>query len=98
MAIKSKKLKDSARDQVCTLNVAAVCNCDPSTTVLCHIKTEGGCMGGKPPDISAAFGCSMCHEWLDQNKGTEEDRLYYTRRGIIRTQLKWIEMGIMCIK
>jgi len=98
MAIKSKKLRDSARDQPCTMNVAGVCNCDSSTTVLCHIQTEMGIMGGKTDDISAAFGCSDCHLWYDQKKGSELDRLFYSMRAMIRTQLIWIELGLLIVK
>jgi len=52
-------------------------------------------MGGKSDDFSACFGCSSCHEWLDRNKGTEEDRLYYTRRAMVRTWRKWIDLGLI---
>lgn len=98
MAIKSLKLRESARDQACTMNVVDICNCDSSTTVLCHIQTEMGIMGGKTDDISAAFGCSDCHLWLDQNFGSELDRLFYTRRAMIRTHIIWLSMGLLIIK
>jgi len=95
MSFKSNKLRKSANGQDCTLNVVGVCNYNPETTVLCHINTEGSIMGGKSDDFSACFGCSSCHEWLDRNKGTEEDRLYYTRRAMVRTWRKWIDLGLI---
>ena len=95
--MKSKKLRDSAQGQDCTLQVVGVCNYNVETTVLCHINTGGGKMGGKSPDISAAFGCSNCHEWLDQNNGSEIDRLFYTRRAMVRTWLYWIDAGLIVL-
>jgi hypothetical protein len=94
MPLKSKKLRDSARMQECTLNIAHVCNYNPETTVLCHINTDGGTMGGKTDDFSAVFGCSDCHTHLDQNKMSTEDELFYTRRALVRTWRRWMSMGI----
>ena len=96
--LKSNNLRASAKGQDCTFNIAHVCNYNPETTVLCHINTDGGKIGGKSEDISAAFGCSNCHNWLDSNLGSELDGLYYSMRAMIRTQNKWIEMGLLCIK
>lgn len=80
------------------MQVAGVCNGNVETTVLAHIQTEGGKMGGKADDFSACFCCSDCHAWLDQYKGSEEDRLFYTRRAIIRTQRHWMQTGLLVIK
>ena len=87
---RSSKLKMSAKDQMCSMNVVDVCNYDPSTTVLAHINTELAGMGSKVDDFSACFCCSDCHVWLDQNKGSEEDMLFYTRRALVRTWKFWI--------
>lgn len=93
--IKSKKLRDSARGQDCTMQVAGVCNYNPETTVLAHINISGGKMGGKETDISACFCCSACHAWLDGNHGSELDRYFYTRRAIIRTWEVWINLDLI---
>lgn len=98
MALFSKKLRDSARGQDCTMNVATECNYNPETTVLAHIQIEGGIMGGKTDDISACFACSACHEWLDQHKGSRLDEIYYTRRAMVRTQRQWVAMGLLVVK
>ena len=95
--IRSKKLRDSARGQACTLEVYSVCNGNPETTVLAHIQTMGGGMGTKADDISACFACSSCHEWLDQHKGTEEDELFYTRRALVKTHIIWHQTGVIKI-
>lgn len=85
----SQVLRDSARNHDCTMQVAGVCNYDNSTTVLAHVNTDGGKMGGKSPDHSACFCCSACHAWLDGHHGSELDELFYTRRAIQRTHAVW---------
>ena len=93
--IVSKKLQRSANGQQCQMNVAGVCNYNDATTVLAHVNVDGGKMGGKTDDISACFACSDCHNWLDAYLGTEEERLFYTRRAIIRTLLIWVDMKLV---
>ena len=88
--IVSPKLQRSARGQECTMNVSLVCNYNNETTVLAHVNVEGGAVGMKTDDYSACFACSECHRWLDQYMGTEEERLYYTRRALVRTWRIWI--------
>lgn len=92
---KSKKLRNSAKGQQCTLNIAGVCNYNSETTVLCHINTMGGAMGAKSDDFSACFGCSDCHYHLDTHKLTELDELFYTRRAMVRTWQVWINEGYL---
>ena len=94
---RSKKLLAAARDKECTMNVADVCNYNTETTVAAHINIEGGTMGGKTDDFMVVDCCSDCHAWLDQHKGTEEDRLHYTRRALGRTWKRRIEEGVIKI-
>ncbi len=64
--IKVSKLRAFARNQGCTLRVKGVCNSNPETTVLAHVKSQGhGTMGAKPHDLSAVHACSACHAWID---------------------------------
>ncbi len=57
----SKKLRDFARDQTCTMRMPW-CNNDPATTVHCHVRAFGsGGMGSKPHDFHGFHGCSECH-------------------------------------
>lgn len=93
----SQKLRQSARGEQCTMNVAGVCNHDPATVVLAHIDTEYKGMGLKSPDLCACFACSACHEWLDRHKGSEEDRLFYTLRAHFRTLKRWVDTGLLTI-
>lgn len=73
MRIMSKKLRDSARGEPCTLNIAGVCNYDSSTVVLCHLPDESHGMGRKSDDIVAAFGCHACHDAIDGRAGHLHD-------------------------
>ncbi len=97
MRIMSKKLRDSARGEPCTLNIAGVCNYDSSTVVLCHLPDESHGMGRKSDDIVAAFGSHACHDANDGRAGhlSPEDREYYARRGMVRTWRRWIERGLV---
>ncbi len=37
MRVVSKKVRDSARGQDCTVRIPGTCNFDPATTVLAHL-------------------------------------------------------------
>ena len=90
----SKKIRNAARGQDCTMQVCGVCNHNPETTVLAHVNTTGaGSRGAKCHDFSAVFSCYACHYWHDNNMGSQLDRLFYTRRALVRTWEKLIEMG-----
>jgi hypothetical protein len=98
--IKSKKIREAARGQDCTFNIAYVCNYDPATTVLAHLPDESHGMGQKADDISAAFACSSCHNVVDNRVYDEHYSLskqWYMRRAMVRTWRKLIEMGVIKI-
>ena len=43
-----------------------VCNGDPATTVLAHIRRPWNSGAGmKPPDSEAVYACSACHDVID---------------------------------
>lgn len=94
--VKSKKLRDSARGQNCTLNIAGVCNYNPETVVLCHFPSDVA--GSKATDISSGFGCSACHDAVDGRVSSPEFQLckdFYMRRSQIRTWHAWLSMGLI---
>lgn len=96
----SAKLRKSARGEECTLQIPGVCNGNPETTVLCHLDvlSESG-MGFKCSDLSAAYGCSDCHDAVDGRvlvKGfAPEDFWSHAARGIVRTHIRMIETGVL---
>ena len=102
MKIRSKKIRDAARLEECTLNIAGVCNYDPATTVFAHFSLEGGIMGSKPDDISGCFACSSCHDEIDGRATASDmgdsDDYFYKLRGVLRTLKRLVEMDVIKIK
>lgn len=101
--IRSKKIKDAARDEPCTLEVGGVCKQRTDTTVACHFPPRGETgMSRKGDDHFVAFGCIDCHDAMDGRtsaiKRFGEDWLFYAYRGVYRTQHRLIEKGILVIK
>lgn len=84
----------------CTFNIVGVCNYNPETTVLCHLPDESNGMGKKSDDISAAYGCSSCHDVIDKRRipSYEYDLDWYMRRAMVRTWRKLIEKGLIIVK
>ncbi|CAL9960014.1 HNH endonuclease [Vibrio phage K250 g1] len=99
--IESKKIREAAKGEDCTLNIAGVCNYDSSTVVLTHLPDESHGMSRKADDISACFSCSNCHDVIDRrvvSESFEPDREWYLRRAMVRTWRRLIEMQIVSIK
>lgn len=66
-------LRERARGQECYLRIPGVCNHDPATVALCHIRRGHVAGGGqKPPDICALPACNSkpgetsCHDVMDR--------------------------------
>jgi len=98
MGIISQKLRDSAKGRQCTFRIPGVCNHNPETTVLCHAPTQFGGMGTKGHDFLAAFGCSACHEALDQRNIIPVVKIYlYWFQGLSETLTIWVTEGLVKI-
>ena len=97
---KYKKLRDSARGEDCTLQIHPYCNGNPETVVLCHLPSGSG-MGQKSPDWFAVYGCSSCHDLIDnrtrQNGIDSIEIRYYSHRALFRTWSRMIEKGLIKI-
>lgn len=94
----SKKLRDSARDQDCTLRIPGVCNGNPETTILAHLPCGQKGIGMKSPDNMAVFACCACHDRLDfRIRGGDIDWRDILR-ALAETQTIWIDKGLMVIK
>ena len=96
--IKSKKIRDSARGEECTLNIPGVCNYDTETTVLCHFSCQIGGSNRLNGELSSGFGCSDCHRQIDLYELSEADREFYMRRSMVRTLDRLVDKGIVIIK
>jgi hypothetical protein len=78
-------LRQEARDRDCTVRIPHVCNGNPETTVLAHLRLQGiSGMGLKAPDFLGAHCCSSCHTYVDTNHDAETKVMFY--EGIFRTQ------------
>ena len=89
----SKKYRDGARDQPCTMRLFC-CNDNPDTTVLAH--ANGGGMGTKVDDYDAADMCSSCHDSFDRRSSAwnaEADERFQEAK--LETIINRIQRGIL---
>lgn len=96
------KIRKSAKGEDCTFQIPGICNHDRETTVLCHLPDESKGMGKKADDISAAYGCSGCHDLIDGRNNRrwqfpKEEIEWYMRRAQTRTLRRLIEKGLIKI-
>ena len=97
--IKSKAIRNSAKGEECTLNIAGVCEYDNETTVLCHFSVQSGGSNRLNGDLSSGYGCSECHRVLDYFLVLKDaDREFYMRRSMVRTLDRLVEKGLVVIK
>jgi hypothetical protein len=83
------KLRKAARGRECMVRLPSVCNHDPETTVLAHVRLAGvSGMGMKSDDLLGAWACSSCHDAIDRRAHTDVDRDYVRLahlEGMVRT-------------
>lgn len=100
--IESKKIREAAKGEACTLEIYGVCRSRSDTTVLCHLPDESHGMSRKSDDISSCFGCADCHDVIDGRRkwpdGEEKDKQWYFRRAQTRTLRRLIELDVISIK
>jgi len=90
------KIRQSAREEECTVRIIGICNHDPQTTVLAHLGGAG--WGRKQNDIHGAYCCSSCHDAVDGRRKTEYDKdslKLWHLEGVIRTQTILLEKGLI---
>ena len=92
-------LRKLAKGQVCEIRLPGICNGNPETTVLAHARIAGiSGLGLKAPDALGAYACSDCHDAVDgrSNYGLSVfERRLALLEGVMRTQAKLIEMGLL---
>ena len=99
--IHSKKIRDAARGEQCTLRIPGVCRHDSETVVLAHPPVGNGGMGMKGSDIDGAFACNECHDVLDgRTTHTVPQWEVYECfiRGSAETRARLYEMGLLTAK
>jgi hypothetical protein len=97
-ALRSQRLRDSARGQQCTLQIPGVCSQNPETTVLAHLDGEEKGVGLKVDDYLGCFACSSCHSAIDGHKLSLEEKLWYEHRALRRTLKRWVSMGLLVVR
>lgn len=103
VAIRSKAIRGSARDEPCTLQIAGICNGDTRTTVLAHLPDESHGLSRKSDDFPCvAYACSDCHDMIDGRipptlEWVQEGQ-FYMRRAMTRTLRRLIEKGIIEVR
>jgi hypothetical protein len=98
----SAKITESAKGEICTLQISGICNHDPTTTVFCHFPDESHGMKRKSDVISGGYGCSACHDAIDGRTASSwiavlEEKDWYLRRSQTRTWRRLIEKHIIWI-
>src|SRR4051812_49420808 len=70
------KITESARNEMCQIRLACICNYDRATTVWCHAagSAAGKGIGMKAHDLLGAYGCSSCHDVVDRRVPTDLPR------------------------
>jgi hypothetical protein len=61
-----KNLRQLARGQSCMVRLPGICNHNPETTVLAHLRAGFFGMGIKPPDLCGVWACFNCHNEIDR--------------------------------
>lgn len=98
MRVVSKKIRNAARGQSCTLRLSD-CNFNSETTVLAHLPNGFKGMGMKGLDSVGVFACSRCHDAIDgrvHNTGPIDWR--DITRALAETHAILIGAGIMEVK
>lgn len=98
--IRSKKIREAAKGEECTLRIFGVCLGGTETTVLAHLHDEAGFgMGQKADDVSGVFSCCGCHDEIDgrSRKTKGADLTWYKLRALQRTIRRLIERGIIVV-
>ena len=83
-------LRKLARGQECFLRLPGICNHNPETTVLAHIRNQWFGGGSKPPDICGIFACSSCHDEIDGRTRSGKDWSLFKLDAVMR-QLHWYD-------
>lgn len=100
--IRSRKIREAARGQACTLQIVGVCRSDTETTVLAHLPDESHGIARKADDLSGCFACESCHSVIDGRApwppSEREHRDWYLRRAQMRTWRALFDLEILSIK
>lgn len=90
-------LRTLARNKDCMVRLPGICNWNPETTVLAHIRAGFFGMGIKPVDWAGVWACSACHDEIDRRT----QRMPPTEveaeclRALCQQLARYVEMGVL---
>lgn len=85
-------LRKLAKGQQCQVRIEGVCNFNPETTVLAHLRMAGITGAGmKANDLLGAWCCSACHSATESSPELRKEFL----EGMARTQNELVKMGVI---
>ena len=88
-------LRKTARGRDCQVRIPGVCNFNPETTVLAHVRLSGITgVAQKAPDLLGAWCCSDCHTVTERAKFDNGIQRAFLE-GVIRTQYQLIKEGLI---
>lgn len=92
-------LRKFAKGKPCLVRIPGVCNFQPETTVLAHIRIAGSGGSRKPSDLSAVWACSDCHDVIDlrnrNGRQVRSDLDAYERDAMARQAEEYDRLGIL---
>tara|TARA_Y100001951_G_scaffold105178_1_gene120472 strand:+ start:3058 stop:3387 length:330 start_codon:yes stop_codon:yes gene_type:complete len=97
--VRSKNLRDSARDQECTVRLPG-CLFSGETVVLAHLPHSGRGIARKASDLDAVFACKACHDVIDGRTRYEysrEELLEALIRAHSETMQAWADDGLITV-
>ncbi|OOF39876.1 hypothetical protein BKK49_07050 [Rodentibacter rarus] len=90
-------LRKEAKGRECQVRLVGICNHNPETVVLAHVRAAGITgVGQKAPDLLGAWCCSSCHDAIDGRVKTDyvKDELELAHlEGVVRTLAYLIREG-----
>ena len=92
----SKAIRESARGQTCQVRLPSVCNFNPETTILAHVRLHTGA-GRKASDLHGAYCCDACHSEVDRRTcklNSQEVKVAFYE-GVFRTQQMMLDKGLV---
>lgn len=87
-------LRKLAKGRECQIRLAGICNHNPETVVLAHLRMMNlSAMGKKAPDWLGAWACSACHSCVDTHHDAQTQLDF--AKAVFRTQAILFKEGAL---
>ena len=96
MVVLLVNLRKFAQGKDCHLRIPGICNFDPETTSLAHLRMPGITGGGqKSPDLLGAWACSKCAAQTENGYARDDSDKVAFFEGVMRTQYELVKMNVL---